>query len=272
MIGVTLRLRDGYPDTSPHLQADVRALQERLNAAGLTVECDGYFGPATDAAVIAFQFQRQLIQDGIVGPVTWNALGGNRHEARYHETTYSLADRSMIQQEKLASRYDHAIRAAATIAQVSAAIVCGIGSRESHWGLALRPEGPRGTGDSIKRSTIRPWRNGSLPPDGGGFGRGLMQIDYDAHEFARGDTWQDATKNIRYGGQVLGDNIRYWQRLGIYAPDAVLRMAIASYNCGAGNVGMALKYHRDIDYYTAGRDYSADVLSRAGWFEMVGWR
>jgi peptidoglycan hydrolase-like protein with peptidoglycan-binding domain len=52
----------------------IRTLQYLLRARGHQVTVDGIFGPATDAAVRAFQQEKHLTVDGIVGPATWSAL------------------------------------------------------------------------------------------------------------------------------------------------------------------------------------------------------
>jgi peptidoglycan hydrolase-like protein with peptidoglycan-binding domain len=52
----------------------VQTLQHLLRARGQTLTVDGIFGAKTEAAVRAFQQQKALAVDGIVGPNTWSAL------------------------------------------------------------------------------------------------------------------------------------------------------------------------------------------------------
>lgn len=55
---------------------EILALQEMLQKAGYEVEPDGDFGSATEKAVKAFQTDRGLSADGIVGQMTYKALMG----------------------------------------------------------------------------------------------------------------------------------------------------------------------------------------------------
>lgn len=55
---------------------DVVAIQERLSALGYDVVADGDFGPATANAVKAFQRDRGLESDGVVGAQTYLSLMG----------------------------------------------------------------------------------------------------------------------------------------------------------------------------------------------------
>jgi peptidoglycan hydrolase-like protein with peptidoglycan-binding domain len=52
----------------------VFAIQYLLNAHGARLATDGMFGPATAAAVRAFQSKNHLQDDGQVGPLTWAKL------------------------------------------------------------------------------------------------------------------------------------------------------------------------------------------------------
>lgn len=63
--------------TSPRMSGDdVRLVQQRLLDLGYTEVgvVDGWFGPATESAVRRFQREHNLTADGVVGPVTWEAL------------------------------------------------------------------------------------------------------------------------------------------------------------------------------------------------------
>ncbi len=71
----TLRLKDGFNSTTPHLRDEVKILQEALVKAGYQVDTDGLFGNGTENIVRQFQRDHGLDPDGIVGKGTWAKLG-----------------------------------------------------------------------------------------------------------------------------------------------------------------------------------------------------
>lgn len=71
-IGRILKLKDPYMRGE-----DVKTLQNALFLNGFTSGVlDGIFGPKVQATVKAFQAHKNLVVDGIVGPVTVKVLGG----------------------------------------------------------------------------------------------------------------------------------------------------------------------------------------------------
>lgn len=154
-------------------------------------------------------------------------------------------------------------------------VIAGIGSRESGWGTnpLMKPPGPTGTGDRARRKAKPPLRPAGLPPDGLGFGRGLLQIDWDAHEFARTGAWQDPEENIAYGCRVLRDSLAYLTRqLPGWPAEDLLFAAVAAYNAGPQRVLDAVTAGgvQAADRVTAHGNYASDVLRRAEGFRGTG--
>ena len=268
----TLRLFDGMDSTSPELQDDVRELQTDLNRFGFNLTVDGMFGSETEGSVRQFQLDHHLLSDGIVGPQTWAALTETTppDPATVFFTTISDNNTGMRAQFGAAQKFKAFIDDAAQQIGVPSVVIAGIGSRESGWGLDLRPPDPSGTGDFGKRKFPTAFRTGPLPPDGG-FGRGLMQIDFDAFPFARTGNWKDPQANISFGCQVLKSDLDLLGRKSSLTGRELLQAAVAAYNCGAENVLTAVNDGYDLDFFTTGRNYSADVLNRAGFFQNMGW-
>lgn len=50
---------------------DVEAWQKMLNATGIRVAVDRYYGAATAAATEKFQTMNRITVDGVVGPESW---------------------------------------------------------------------------------------------------------------------------------------------------------------------------------------------------------
>lgn len=70
----TLRLKDGFTSSNPHLRGEVKILQKALLKAGYQVDTDGFFGEGTEQVVKQFQRDKGLEVDGIVGSGTWSKL------------------------------------------------------------------------------------------------------------------------------------------------------------------------------------------------------
>ena len=60
----------------------VELVQQRLKDLGfyLKMGIDGDFGSGTDSAVHSFQLKAELNSDGVVGPITWKALGFEKYK------------------------------------------------------------------------------------------------------------------------------------------------------------------------------------------------
>lgn len=52
----------------------VKKVQQRLKDRGWNISVDGDFGPATEKIVKQFQKEKNITDDGIAGPVTWDKL------------------------------------------------------------------------------------------------------------------------------------------------------------------------------------------------------
>jgi soluble lytic murein transglycosylase-like protein len=172
-------------------------------------------------------------------------------------TSLAANDPSMQSQLAAANGFRPFIEAAAQQYGFQPCVICGIGSRESGWGVLLKPPGPAGTGDRAPRSPRPPLRPGPLPPDGLGFGRGLMQIDYDSNPLAQTGNCQDPQTNINFGCQLLAHKLAYVQTNSNLQGLMMLRGALAAYNCGEGTVRKLAAAGLDIDSKTAHGNYSA---------------
>ena len=161
-------------------------------------------------------------------------------------------------------------------------LLVALAMRESRSGAALSADG---TGDKAART----WANPQLPPDGLGWGRGIMQIDYGSNaEWLNSHDWRNPAENIAKGAEILLGKLRFFtvngagktvtlsaeqaQKRGV-APgnypdprplsgDALNKAAIAAYNTGEGNVLKSLAAGAAPDVTSTGANYSSDVLAK----------
>lgn len=89
--------------------ADVKRLQARLE-----IEVDGIFGPKTRDAVINWQKAHGLTADGIVGPVTWNAL----FPPMYRVTVDGVVKLDTAYEDKIAALVTEAVKNKAKVIHI----------------------------------------------------------------------------------------------------------------------------------------------------------
>lgn len=75
-IGTATTAAGGSVPYGTYLGYNVATTQRLLNARGATLAVDGYYGPATRAAVRAYQASHGLVVDGLAGPLTQASLRG----------------------------------------------------------------------------------------------------------------------------------------------------------------------------------------------------
>ena len=183
----------------------------------------------------------------------------------------SALEQMLLGELPAAMKYRAFILAAVAARTMPPAVVAAIGSVESGWGTSasMQPNGPSGTGDRTPRTPAPPLRPGSMPTDGLGFGRGLMQIDWDSHPFARTGNWQDAAANIDFAcGLLAADRDRFATQTGLAGEDALMA-AVAAYNAGFGAASELIK-DKGLKAAFAPEGYGAKVLKRIGFFNANG--
>ncbi|MFZ5471401.1 MAG: transglycosylase SLT domain-containing protein [Myxococcota bacterium] len=138
--------------------------------------------------------------------------------------------------------------------RVDPALIAGIVSRESAAGAFLDR---RGRGD-------------------GGHGHGLMQIDGRAHgSWLQRMNWREPKTNLTMGVRVLKDIAQQLRasttRRGLrLSEDQLLQAALSGYNTGPSNALRGLRLEGNSDHFTSGKNYAADVLTRAEFYRSHG--
>lgn len=201
-----------------------------------------------------------------------NIILSIRHDSSIiHLPKYRLEHPTLTRHLKAACYYGSLIERIASRYGLLPSIIAGFGSRQSGWGTDLSPAGPCGSADFTPRLHRTDQRQDVLPADGNGFTRGLMQLDYDHHEIARGREWQDPEANIDMACRAVVDGRAHLRKRTTLQSLGLLRAAFAAFDCGLEHVQYAIRQGLDVDHLTRSQDYGRDILERAGFFQAHGW-
>lgn len=192
-------------------------------------------------------------------------------EANPFAPSLSVDHETLTRHLEAACRYGSIIERVAVRHSLLPSLIAGFGSRQSGWGMDLCPAGPDGSTDFVPRLQPTAWRPTSLPPDGNGFARGLMQLDYDRHEMARNGPWNDAEANIDTACEFVSAYRSQLRRRTTLQGTGLLRAAFAAFESGIERVQRAIRQGLDVDSPTPRQRYGRDVMQRAGFFQAQGW-
>lgn len=172
-------------------------------------------------------------------------------------------------------------------------LLLGICYAESNFGLALKPQGPTGSGDFIPRpctperdkrmvefplpGVVRQRLQGGIParklagpldawvPTHTGWGCGLMQFDYEAFfDFCKGGAWKDPTRIMEQACKLIASNQKAINaKVPGLSPVALMLASIAAYNAGAGRVVKALQNKQALDTVTFHPGYHTKIERKA---------
>ncbi|MFE7268404.1 GH25 family lysozyme [Streptomyces sp. NPDC057592] len=113
--------------------AAVKAAQAQLAGYGNRIAVDGAFGPATQAAAVAFQRSHGLTADGIIGPKTWNKLINGTKTTQPAPTTPAPSNGRLTQRQALTQ-----LAAAGIKAPVGRTSLAGVRARTIQGVIALK--------------------------------------------------------------------------------------------------------------------------------------
>jgi hypothetical protein len=172
-----------------------------LLGAGAVVALIALIGSQTDAGQKLIQEGEDLVGDGLLGKA-FDFAKASAFRAALPVGVASYAS-ELIQ---AGQRYG-----------VDPWVLAGLMFRESLGGLALKPKGPAGTGDFIPRKSGAYVKYADpatgLPPDGQGWGRGLMQIDYGVwNAWVTSNDWTDPQTNINKAAEIFKGSLDYFTR------------------------------------------------------------
>ena len=198
--------------------------------------------------------------------------------ARHAATGLSDMDRAMLEEQlAIACAYGVIVDRVAARHGLTPSIIAGFCSRRSGWGLDLSPVGAEGTRDLAARPANLSCRRTPLPPDGLGFIRGLMGLDYDRHPLAREAAWRDPESNLGAAFSMIAGYRTRLRRVTTLQGSGLMRASLTAFECGIERVERAIRLGQDVDSPTpgwcqiAGRGCGRDVLARASFFQGEGW-